>query len=74
MAHGKSVKKPDVARGLSEEWENMQDTSKVSAGTMGNFRLQVQERLCDTGIVQGKVSRMTSPMRQKGDGFATTAK
>lgn len=34
----------------------------------------VQERLCDTGIVQGKVSRMTSPMRQKGDSFATTAK
>lgn len=35
---------------------------------------RVQERLCDTQIVQGKVSRMTSPMRQKGNGFATTAK
>lgn len=39
VAHGKSVKKPDVAHGLSEEGENMQDTSKVSAGTMCNFRL-----------------------------------
>jgi len=39
VAHGKSVKKPDVARGLSEERENIQDTSKVSAGTMCNFRL-----------------------------------
>lgn len=34
---------------------------------------RVQERLCDTGIVQGKVSRMTSPMRQKGNGFTTRA-
>lgn len=45
MAHGKSVKKPDVARGLTEEWENMQDTSKVSAGMMCNLRLQSSRKV-----------------------------
>lgn len=28
MAHGRSVKKTDVVRGLSEESENRQDTSR----------------------------------------------
>lgn len=40
VPHGRSVKKPDVVQGLSEEQENIQDTSKVSAGTRRDFRLR----------------------------------
>lgn len=35
----RSIKKTDVVRGLAEEWENMQNTSKVSAGTMLQFQV-----------------------------------
>lgn len=47
VAHGKECKK-DVARCLSEEQENMQDTSKVSAGTMLQFQVTGFKKGCVT--------------------------
>lgn len=46
--------------------------SQLEQRAISGYR--VQERLCDTEIMQGKVSRMTSPMGQRGNGFATRAK
>lgn len=39
VAHSKAIKKSCAAWSLSKAQENIQDTSKVPAGTMWDFRL-----------------------------------
>lgn len=46
--------------------------SQLEQGTISGYG--VQQRLSETGIVQEKVSTMTSLMRQKDTGFTTGAK
>lgn len=75
VAHGKSVKKNQMLFEVSVRNGKICKTlvrSQLEQCAISGYR--VQERLCDTEVVQGKVSRMTSPMRQKGEFFATRAK